>query len=234
MADNVFDYNYKKPIVPTNSTVSGTAASGVSGYQGIVGSSNQDASVLYNMSNADRKDLAQRLKNAGYRIRVTGNYSDALLKAYSSASYATSVQSQTLNQQFTVRQYLDQEAAARAAGGSGSGGGGGGPNVSKAIRISTGSQAADVINKVYQDLTGRGASAAELKKYTKMLQAEQKKPEAALVTKYATSGDVQTATTTGGLDSEQFLIQQISGTDEAKANKVFNYYNAFKDAIGVV
>jgi hypothetical protein len=232
MADNVFDYNYKKPIVPTDSTVSGTAASGVSGYQGIVGSSNQDASVLYNMSNVDRKDLAQRLKNAGYRIKVTGNYSDALLKAYSSAAYATAIQSQTLNQQFTVRQYLDQEAAARGGGGSGSGNGG--PSVSKAIRISTGNQAADVINKVYQDLVGRGASTAELKKYTKMLQAEQKKPEAALTTQYTTSGDVQTATTTGGMNSEQFLIQQISGTDEAKANKVFNYYNAFKNAIGVV
>jgi hypothetical protein len=229
MADNVFDYNYKKPIVPTDSTVSGTATSGVSGYQGIVGSSNQDASVLYNMSNVDRKDLAQRLKNAGYKIKVTGNYSDALLKAYSSASYSTAIQSQTLGQQFTVRQYLDQEAAARTAGGTGTG-----PNVSKAIRISTGSQAADVINKVYQDLTGRGASAAELKKYTKMLQTEQKKPEAAITTQYVTSGDVQTATTTGGLDNEEFLIQKISGTDEAKANKVFNYYNAFKDAIGVV
>lgn len=231
MADNAFDYNYKKPIVPTNSIVSGTAASGVSGYQGIVGSSNQDASVLYNMSKVDRKDLAQRLKNAGYKIKVSGNYSDALLKAYSSASYATAIQSQTLNQQFTVRQYLDQEAAARIAGGADSNGG---PNVSKAIRISTQSQAADVINKVYEDLTGRGASAAELKKYTKLLQAEQKRPEAAITTKYATSGDVQTAVTTGGLDNEQFLIQQISGTDEAKANKVFNYYNAFKDAIGVV
>jgi hypothetical protein len=229
MADNVFDYNYQKPIVPKDSTISGTAASGVSGYQGIVGSSNQDASVLYNMSNVDRKDLAQRLKNAGYRIKVTGNYSDALLKAYSSAAYATAIQSQTLGQQFTVRQYLDQEAAARTAGGTGTG-----PNISKAIRISTGNQAADVINKVYQDLVGRGASAAELKKYTKMLQAEQKKPEAALTTQYTTSGDVQTATTTGGMDSEQFLIQQISGTDEAKANKVFNYYNAFKNAIGVV
>jgi hypothetical protein len=184
------------------------------------------------MSNVDRKDLAQRLKNAGYRIKVTGNYSDALLKAYSSASYSTAIQSQTLGQQFTVRQYLDQEAAARGGGGSGSGGDG--PNISKAIRISTQSQAAVVINKVYEDLTGRGASAAELKKYTKMLQAEQKKPEAALTTQYATSGDVQTATTTGGLESEEFLIQKISGTDEAKANKVFNYYNAFKDAIGVV
>lgn len=229
MADNVFDYNYKKPIVPTDSSISGTATSGVSGYQGIVGSSNQDASILYNMSKVDRKDLAQRLKNAGYKIKVTGNYSDALLKAYSSASYATAIQSQTLGQQFTVRQYLDQEAAARTAGGTGDG-----PNISKAIRISTGSQAADVINKVYEDLIGRGASAAELKKYTKMLQAEQKKPEAAITTQYVTSGDVQTATTTGGLDNEEFLIQQISGTDEAKANKVFNYYNAFKDAIGVV
>ena len=229
MADNVFDYNYKKPIVPTDSTITGTSASGVSGYQGITASSNQDASVLYNMSDVDRRDLAQRLYNAGYKLKVTGNYSDSLLQAYSSAAYKTAIQSQTLGQEFTVRQYLDQEAAARIASGTGTG-----PSVSKNVRISTQSQAADVINKVYQDLTGRGASAAELKKYTKMLQTQQQKPEAAITTKYATSGDVQTATTTGGIDNEQFLIQQISGTDEAKANKVFNYYNAFKNAIGVI
>ena len=233
MADNLFDYNYKTPIVPIGSTVSNTAVSGTTGYQGVTATANQDAKILYDMSEADRKILAQRLKNAGYRVTVTGKYSDNLLSAYSTASMKAALQSQMVGQAFTVGQYLDQETAARAAGGAG-GGAGGGPNISKAIRISTQSQAAVVINKVYEDLTGRGASAAELKKYTKMLQAEQKKPEAALVTKYATSGDVQTATTTGGLDSEQFLIQQISGTDEAKANKVFNYYNAFKDAIGVV
>ena len=231
MADNLFGYNYKTPIVPTGSTVSNTAVSGTAGYQGVTATANQDASILYNMPEADRKILAQRLKNAGYKVAVTGKYSDKLLSAYSTASMKAALQSQMVGQAFTVGQYLDQETAARIASGDGSGGG---PNVSKTIRISTGSQAADVINKVYQDLIGRGASAAELKKYTKMLQAEQKKPEAALVTKYATSGDVQTATTTGGIDNEQFLIQQISGTDEAKANKVFNYYNAFKDAIGVV
>ena len=231
MADNLFGYNYKTPIVPTGSTVSNTAVSGTAGYRGVTATANQDASILYNMPEADRKILAQRLKNAGYKVAVTGKYSDKLLTAYSTASMKAALQSQMVGQAFTVGQYLDQETAARIASGDGSGGG---PNVSKTIRISTGSQAADVINKVYQDLIGRGASAAELKKYTKMLQAEQKKPEAALVTKYATSGDVQTATTTGGIDNEQFLIQQISGTDEAKANKVFNYYNAFKDAIGVV
>jgi hypothetical protein len=53
------------------------------------------------------------------------------------------------------------------------------------------------------------------------------------VTTTAKSGDVTSYSTTGGLDETQFLIQQIAGTDEAKANKVFSYYDAFKNAIGV-
>lgn len=205
----------------SDSTISGGYSSGVT--------TNTDAATLYNMTDTQRKSLAQMLKNAGYNIKITGKYSDALLQAYNSASMKAALQSQMLGQSFTVRDYLNQEAAATIAAGSA-----GGPSVSKQVRISTRDQAADVINKVFQDLTGRGASAAELKKYTKLLQAEQKKPEAATVTKYSTVGDVQTATTTGGMDNESFLISQLAGNDEVQANKVFNYYNAFKDAIGVM
>ena len=205
----------------SDSTISGGYSSGMS--------ANTDAATLYNMTDAQRKTLAQMLKNAGYKVPVNGKYSDNLLQAYNSASMKAALQSQMIGKEFTVRDFLTQEAAATIAAGSSKG-----PSVSKQVRISTTDQAADVINKVFRDLTGRGASAAELKKYTKLLQTEQKKPAAAITTKYATVGDVQTATTTGGIDNESFLIEQLAGTDEAQANKVFNYYNAFKNAIGVM
>lgn len=204
----------------SDSTISGGYSSGMA--------ANTDAATLYNMTDAQRKALAQMLKNAGYKVPVSGKYSDTLLQAYNSASMKAALQSQMIGQEFTVRDFLTQEAAATIASGSS------GPSVSKQVRISTTDQAADVINKVFRDLTGRGASAKELKKYTKLLQTEQKKPEAAITTKYSTVGDVQTATTTGGIDNESFLIEQLAGTDEAQANKVFNYYNAFKNAIGVM
>jgi hypothetical protein len=107
----------------------------------------------------------------------------------------------------------------------------GGPKIRKDIRISNETEARTLINAVLQDAIGRGATKEELEKYTSALQKAQK--ASPTVTTYDRSGDVQTATVTPGINPEQFLIQEIAGTDEAKANKVFGYYNAFKDALGV-
>lgn len=225
MADNLFDYNYKTPIVPTGSTVSNTAVSGTGGYQGMTATANQDASILYNMSDADRKILAQRLKNAGYKVAVTGKYSDKLLSAYSTASMKAALQSQMIGQAFTVGQYLDQEAAARIAEG-----GTGGPKVRKETRISDTTTAKALIDAIFQDTLGRKASGKEILKYTKNLQAAQK--AAPTVTTYSTSGGTTTSTTTGGINEQQYLIDQIAGTDEAKTNQVLGYYKTFMDALG--
>jgi hypothetical protein len=95
-----------------------------------------------------------------------------------------------------------------------------------------------------QDQVGRGPSKAELKKYT---QALQKAQAAAPVTTVTTSrtgattspitGEVTsgatTSKTTGGINEQQFLINEISGTDEARAQKVKSFYDVFKQAIGV-
>lgn len=224
MADNLFDYNYKTPIVPTDSTVSNTAVSGTGGYQSGVVTANQDASILYNMPDADRKILAQRLKNAGYKVPVSGKYSDKLLSAYSTASMKAALQSQMVGQAFTVGQYLDQEAAARIAEG------GGGPKVRKETRIADETTAKALIDAIFQDTLGRKASGKEILKYTKGLQAAQK--AAPTVTNYSTSGGVTTSTTTGGINEEQYLIDQIAGTDEAKSNQVLGYYKTFMDALG--
>ena len=228
MADNLFDYNYKTPIVPTGSTVSNTAVSGTAGYQGVTATANQDASILYNMSEPDRKILAQRLKNAGYKVAVTGKYSDKLLSAYSTASMKAALQSQMVGQAFTVGQYLDQESAARiAAGGAG---GGGGPSVRKETRISDDLTAKALIDAIFQDTLGRKASGKEILKYTSAIQKAQK--TSPTVTTYATSGGTTTSTTTGGFNEQQYLIDQIAGTDEAKSNQVLGYYKAFMNALG--
>jgi len=222
---NLFDYNYKSPIVPTGSTVSNTAVSGTTGYQsGLTTTANADAALLYNLSEPDRKILAQRLKNAGYKVAVSGKYSDKLLAAYSSASQKAALQSSLIGQVFTVGQYLDQEAAAKIAEG------GTGPKVRKETRISDTTTAKALIDAIFQDTLGRKASGKEILKYTKNLQAAQK--AAPTVTTYATSGGVTSSTTTGGIREEQYLIDQIAGTDEAKSNQVLGYYKTFMDALG--
>jgi len=228
VADNLFDYNYKTPIVPTGSTVSNTAVSGTGGYQGMTATANQDASILYNMSDADRKILAQRLKNAGYKVAVTGKYSDKLLSAYSTASMKAALQSQMIGQAFTVGQYLDQETAARIA--EGGAGGGGGPSIRKETRISDDLTAKALIDAIFQDTLGRKASGKEILKYTSAIQKAQK--TSPTVTKYSTSGGTTTSTTTGGFNEQQYLIDQIAGTDEAKSNQVLGYYKAFMNALG--
>jgi hypothetical protein len=224
VADNLFDYNYKTPIVPTGSTVSNTAVSGTGGYQSGTTTANQDASILYNMSDADRKILAQRLKNAGYKVAVTGKYSDKLLSAYSTASMKAALQSQMVGQPFTVGQYLDQEAAAKIAEG------GTGPKVRKETRISDTTTAKALIDAIFQDTLGRKASGKEILKYTSALQKAQK--AAPTITSYSTSGGTTTSTTTGGINEQQYLLDQIAGTDEAKANQVLGYYKTFMNALG--
>ena len=225
MADNLFEYNYKSPIVPTGSTISNTAISGVGGYkEGLTTTANADAALLYNLSEPDRKIIAQRLKNAGYKVAISGKYSDKLLAAYSTASQKAALQSQLVGQAFTVGQYLDQEAAARIAEG------GSGPSVRRETRISDSTTAKALIDAIFQDTLGRKASGKEILKYTKNLQAAQK--ASPTVTTYSTSGGTTSATTTGGISEEKYLIDQIAGTDEAKSNQVLGYYKTFMDALG--
>jgi hypothetical protein len=134
------------------------------------------------------------------------------------------LQSQMVGQAFTVGQYLDQEAAAKIAEG------GSGPSVRKETRISDDLTAKALIDAIFQDTLGRKASGKEILKYTSAIQKAQK--TSPTVTSYATSGGVTSATTTGGFNEQQYLIDQIAGTDEAKSNQVLGYYKAFMNALG--
>jgi hypothetical protein len=77
---------------------------------------------------------------------------------------------------------------------------------------------------------GRKATDAEIKKYTTALKGIQDK--AASTTTYKTVGGKQTQTTTPGINEKQYLVDQVSGTDEGKANKVLGFYETFMNALG--
>jgi hypothetical protein len=215
---------WQSQIIPPAATISNTGVS--TGYQGVTATVNQDASILFNMPESDRKDIAQRLKNAGYKVAVTGKYSDKLLSAYSSAAQRAALQSQMVGKPFTVRQYLDQETAARIA----EGGTGKGPTSNVQTRVSTPLEGRELINKVFNDLLGRGATKAEFDKYYTQVTKRQK---AMPTTTTYSGGKTNLINQTGGPDVEEFLFQRIAGTDEAKSRKVFGFYDIFKQALGV-
>jgi hypothetical protein len=109
-------------------------------------------------------------------------------------------------------------------------GGDDGPSTTVQRRISTQLEGRTVINKIFEDLLGRGPTKTEFDKYYSQMTARQKaKPT---VTNYS-GGSTNAITQTGGPDVEEFLFQKIAGTDEAKSRKVFGFYDIFKQALGV-
>jgi hypothetical protein len=173
-----------------------------------------------------RKFYSQALKNADYSVgKVTGAPTPRLIQAYLQAqadfeNYRTASGQPGLK----FEDYLTTIDVSAEGGGDGQ------PRVRRDVTVSTPETAATLIEKIMQDLVGRGPTNDELKKYTSELIAAQKaRPQ---VTTYSTSGDTVTSMTTPGLDEQSFLIEQISGTDEAKAQKVFSFYDVFKKAIG--
>jgi len=214
---------FQSKIIPASGTISNTGVS--SGYQGVTTAIDPSAKILFDMPEPDRKELAQRLKNAGYKVAVTGKYSDKLLSAYSNAAQKAAIQSQSVGKVFTVRQYLDQETASRIAEGTT-----GGPTSSIQTKISTPLEGRTLINKIFEDLLGRGPTKAEFDKYYTQVTKRQK--DMPTKTTYS-GGKTNVVNQTGGPNVEEFLFQKIAGTDEAKSRKVFGFYDIFKQALGV-
>lgn len=167
------------------------------------------------------------LKSSGYyKGKITDKYTPALQNAFDRAEQdrlsISAIRPLT-------RDAFINEAIANQAGGAGDGSA---TPITKYVDVSVtpSSKAKDLINAIILDTLGRQATDAEVKKYTAALNAAEKKTPT--TTKYTTSGATRTSSTTGGLDTQQYLIDQISGTDEAKANKVLGFYETFMNALG--
>jgi hypothetical protein len=106
----------------------------------------------------------------------------------------------------------------------------GGPTSTVQTRVSTKLESRTLINKIFEDLLGRGPTKSEFDKYYTQVTKRQK---AMPTTTTYSGGKRNVVTQTGGPDVEEFLFQKIAGTDEAKSRKVFGFYDIFKQALGV-
>jgi hypothetical protein len=147
------------------------------------------------LSDAERRELAKLLKNAGYKVPTTGKYSDAIVEAYSDALQGAALQSARLNKDFSVRDYLLQEAVSTGSGQ---------PSIREDIRIWDPTKVAATVQDLSVKLLGREATPEEVVYLGKKLTDAQKK--AGTKTQYVTKAGKVTATVTGGIDEEQFLI----------------------------
>jgi hypothetical protein len=173
-----------------------------------------------------RAKIAQQLKDAGiYRGKVSGEFNnrfyDALILAEKKrAELATVID---VPDRFSF-------IASLATEGEGTGEGADGTYISESISVLTDDKAKALIDAVIQDQLGRKANAAEVARYTKLVKKAQK--AAPSVSTTIRSGKKTSTTTTGGFDAGQYLLDQVSGTDEAKANKVLGFYETFMKALG--
>ena len=166
---------------------------------------------------------AKLLKAAGYyKGKITDKYTPALQKAFTAAEQARLEISAV--RPMTRDAFLEETIA---LGGTGTGTGG--PTTVTSVTKYKPEAAQQLVNSIIQDTLGRKATAAEIKKYSSMLKAVEGK--AASTTTYG-KGAKQTQTTMAGLDEKQYLVDQISGTDEGKANKVLGFYETFMNALG--
>lgn len=161
------------------------------------------------------------LKAAGfYKGKITGKYTPALQQAL------TKVETDRLSINAVSPISRDDYFAQLEPTGTGSGQ----PSVVQDITSYTPEAAKMLIQSVIKDALGRNATDAEIKKYTSGLKKIQQ--QAASTTTYKTVGGKQTRVTTPGISEQQYLLDQVSGTDEGKANKVLGFYETFMNALG--
>jgi len=161
------------------------------------------------------------LKAAGYyRGKVGNKYTPAFQKALVAAESDRA--SINLVNPISREQFFAQLEPISTGGSSG-------PTTVTSVTKYKPEAAQQLVDSIIKDTLGRKATAAEIKKYSAMLKNIEGK--AANVTTYGT-GSNQTQTTMAGLNEQQYLVDQISGTDEGKANKVLGFYETFMNALG--
>jgi hypothetical protein len=168
-------------------------------------------STAYNkMAPALRRAISQQLKDAGYKVPVTGDYSatvrDQFLQANRDLSDEIAVLStnnpeRLASVSYDLTTYLRDRASdiTRAQDT--------GPSVQKSASVYTDDQARAYITDAFKKYLNTEPTPDEIVNLTKKLQDAQRKNPS--VTKYRTFGGVQEAITTPGLDEGQFVLSII-------------------------
>jgi hypothetical protein len=244
----VFDPNK----LPKGIFISSGTASNIKKYQGsnlvnlysndITGADQNKLLAQFEGFSPDyRKSLAQKLKAAGYyRGDVTGKASlklqDAYFKAYEDLDFSNrgrlTAYTSDPNQAYNV-QLDDLDTFLSKQDTSGEGGSEKITKIQQQRNLSPDSIEAS-IDKVFRDLTGSGATKAQIAKYTKNIQKQLADPKNFAQTEYkAMGGGVQRQIVTeAAFDPESFLIEEVSKGDPAKASSVMGFYEVFNKFLG--
>jgi hypothetical protein len=180
------------------------------------------------MTPALRKALAQQLKDAGFKVPVTGRYDTTVRSAFLSASEALSAEITNLSQNdpqrlaevgYDLTTFLKDQAQSL--------GGDGKPKRAEYPTVLSRGDVAELVNSIKQNETGYGATEDEIDFYYEKLRKKSLK-QPTVVTR--TEGG---QTTERGFNPQQFLVEKISGTDAAKERKVLDAYDAFAQVMGI-
>jgi len=90
-----------------------------------------------------------------------------------------------------------------------------------------------LIDDVALSLLQRKPTDQEYAKLVPLIQRKQRQNPAITSTTTDAEGRVISQKTKTGINEQQFLIEKLSKRDEAKANMIMGFYDAFKQAIGV-
>ena len=247
MADTFIPFDPKK--VPATVIITGGTTSKTKQYQGstlidvitsepLVADQNKLLQDFEGFSADYRKALSQKLKSAGYYSGdVTGKPTMKLQEAYFNAyadlnAYtrqkftALPGAAQQTNQIDNLDTFLSKQDTS----------GGGTDKITKIQQqrnLSPDSIEAS-IDKVFRDLTGSGATKAQIAKYTKNIQTQLANPKNFSQTEYKdVGGGVQRQITTeAAFNPESYLIEEVSKGDPAKASSVMGFYETFNKFIG--
>lgn len=170
--------------------------------------------------------IAQQLKDAGfYKGKVSDKFDIKLYNALIEASvgYKSTL---AFGKKFGTpvpdpADYLFETAAAGIEGGAG-----GDTRTTTQTYITSPSQTAKLLDTVAQDLLGRKLTKAEKNKYTKLVNAQQRKQPSV-----NTAGE-GFSSTRGGIDEQQFITEQIGATAEAKTNRATDAYAIMMQELG--
>lgn len=182
---------------------------------------------LYDMSVAERIAYATKLKAAGYSVgpingAVTKNLRQAWINAHSDLN--TEIQAAIdVGVQSGSSADLNSFLVANSGGGSGDGGAG----TSIATSQINDTSAAGVIKAIFRDLADEDPTPQEIAKYTNAL----RKAQMANPTKTVYDGTGKSMTT-GGIDVQEFITQQIEATPEAKTNRATDAYSVMMEELG--
>jgi len=248
MADTFIPFDPKK--VPSTSIITGGTTSKTKRYQGstlvdVVVSEptfadpNQLLADFEGFTADYRKSLSQKLKAAGYyRGDVTGKPTMKLQQAYFDAY--TDLNAYT-RERFTrlpgeAQQTTPVDNLETFLSNQITDDGSGSEKITKIQQqrnLSPDSIEAS-IDKVFRDLTGSGATKAQIDKYTKNIQKQMAMPQNLAQTEYKNmGGGVQRQITTeAAFNPESYLIEEVSKGDPAKASSVMGFYEVFNKFIG--